>query len=82
MILEHDQEVALTRDLPEYQLKAGDVATVIGIVSDAMGNSQSCILEIFNSLGETIAIITVPIAAVKPLQTDELLMPPTFALMR
>ena len=32
MTLELYQEVALTRDLPEYQLRAGDIATLVDFV--------------------------------------------------
>jgi hypothetical protein len=33
MTLELYQEVALTRDLPEYQLRAGDIVTLVDFVS-------------------------------------------------
>ena len=44
--------VALVRDLPEANLKHGE---------------PGAILEVFNALGESIAVVTVPISAIEPL---------------
>jgi Domain of unknown function (DUF4926) len=54
MTNEFDQ-VALTVDLPEYHLKAGDV----GVVVDIKPNGQQFTLEIFNFSGETITVVDV-----------------------
>ena len=43
MTLELYQEVALTRDLPEYQLKAGDIATLVDFVSHPSGGEEGCL---------------------------------------
>lgn len=72
-MLELYKEVALTRDIPEDQLKAGDVAVLIDFVSHPSGGEQGCILEVFNAIGETIAVVTVPISAIKSLQSDQVL---------
>ncbi|MCG8364271.1 MAG: DUF4926 domain-containing protein [Pseudanabaenales cyanobacterium] len=45
MALELYREVALTRDLPEYRLKAGDVATLIDFVSHPSGGEAGCLVE-------------------------------------
>ncbi|HEY9704061.1 MAG TPA: DUF4926 domain-containing protein [Allocoleopsis sp.] len=65
MNLELYQEIALTRNIPEYQLKQGDIATLIDFVPHPTGGEEGCILEIFNAIGESIKIVTVPISAIK-----------------
>jgi len=73
MTLELYQEVALTRDLPEYQLKAGDIATLVNFVSHPSGGEEGCLLEIFNAVGESLTIIAVPISTLEVLRPDEIL---------
>lgn len=72
-MLELYQQVALRCDLPEYQLREGDVATLIDRVPHPTGGEDGYILEVFNAVGESIAVVTVPTSAVKPLQPDEIL---------
>ncbi|MBF2027331.1 MAG: DUF4926 domain-containing protein [Oscillatoriales cyanobacterium C42_A2020_001] len=72
-MLELYQEVTLTRDVPEEQLKAGDIAVLVDFVPHPNGGDQGCILEVFNAVGETIAVVTVPISAVQALQSDQVL---------
>ena len=71
MNLELYQEVALTRDIPETNLKAGDVATLIDFVSHPTGGEDGVILEVFNAVGESIAVITVPVSAIARLRPDQ-----------
>ncbi|MGB3267372.1 MAG: DUF4926 domain-containing protein [Microcoleus sp.] len=73
MTLELYQEVALTRDLPEYQLRAGDIATLVDFVAHPSGGEEGCLLEVFNAVGESIAVIVVPISTVEVLRPDEIL---------
>jgi len=73
MTLEQYQEVALTRDLPEYQLRAGDIATLVDFVSHPSGGEEGCLLEVFNAVGESITIIALPISTVEVLGPDEIL---------
>lgn len=49
MTVELYQEVALTRDLPEYRLGTGDIATLVDLVSHPSGGEDGCVLEVFNS---------------------------------
>ncbi|MGG6265098.1 DUF4926 domain-containing protein [Leptolyngbya sp. AN03gr2] len=67
------QEVALTRNLPECGLKAGGVATLIAFVSHPSKGEEGCVLEVFNAIGESLAVIAVPISAVEGLRSDEIL---------
>ena len=63
--------VALSVDLPEYNLKSGDIATIVDthVASGKTGLS----LEVFNAKGETIAIVVAEETQVEPLREDEIL---------
>ncbi|MGD1951801.1 MAG: DUF4926 domain-containing protein [Leptolyngbyaceae cyanobacterium] len=65
--------ISLNRDFPEYNLKQGDIATFIDIVPDPEGIEGGYILEVFNALGESIDVVTVPKSAVVPLQPIKIL---------
>jgi hypothetical protein len=65
--------ITLNRDFPEYNLKRGDVATFIDTIPDPEGLEEVYILEVFNALGESIDVVTVPKSAVAPLRSDEIL---------
>ena len=73
MTLELYQEVALTPDLPEYQLRGGDLATLVDFVSHPSGGEEGCRLEVFNAVGEFMTVIAVPISTVEVLRPDEIL---------
>ncbi len=74
------QEVSLTRDLPENQLKAGDVAMLVEFVPHPVNGEDGCVLEVFNAIGESIAVVTVPLSAVETLRADEILTVRSLAL--
>ncbi len=67
------QEVTLTRDLPEYALKTGDIVTLVDFFDHPSVGEAGCILEVFNVIGESIATIAVPITAIAALRSDEIL---------
>jgi Domain of unknown function (DUF4926) len=73
MTMELYQEVALTRDLPEYGLRAGDVATLVDFAPHPSDGEEGCVLEVFNAIGESFAVIAVPISVVEVLRSDEIL---------
>ena len=73
MKIELYEQVALKQDLPDYGLKQGDIATLVDYVSHPEGGEEGCILEVFNAVGESIAVIVVPISAIAPLPADEVL---------
>jgi hypothetical protein len=73
MTIELYQEVALTRDLPEYELRSGDVAMLVDFVPHPTNGEEGCVLEVFNAIGESIVVIAVPISAVEILRQDEIL---------
>ena len=68
------EEVALTRNMPEENLKQGDVAVVVEYVPHPAGGEEGAILEIFNAIGESVAVATVPISAIKSLRADQVFM--------
>ena len=65
------KEVALTRDIPTENLKKDDVAILVDYVPHPTGGEEGAILEIFNAVGESIAVATVPISAIAPLRPDQ-----------
>ncbi len=65
--------VALTRDLPEVGLRTGDVAHVLEFVPHPAGGEEGCVLEVFNAVGESIAVVAAPLSAIEPLAADEVL---------
>lgn len=67
------EQVALRRDFPEHNLKQGDIATLVEYVPHPDGGEEGCILEIFNAIGDSIAVIVVPVSAIEPLHADEIL---------
>ena len=73
MSFELFHEVALTRDFPQHQLRAGDLATLVDFVSHPSGGENGCVLEVFNAVGKSIAVITAPLSAIEPLSPDEIL---------
>jgi hypothetical protein len=60
--------VVLTHDIPEEQLEAGDVGTVVGIYSDPPGYE----IEFSTFMGDTITVVTVPADAVRPIDSREI----------
>lgn len=79
MSLELYQEVALTCDLPEHKLRAGDIATLVDFVPHPSNGEEGCILEVFNAVGESLAVIAVPISVIESLRPDEILTVRSFA---
>jgi hypothetical protein len=87
MTMELYQEVSLTRDLPEYGLRTGDIATLVDFIPHLNNGEEGCILEIFNakrkrddkSFGESLTEIAVPISAIEILRPDEILAVRTLA---
>ncbi len=66
------QRVALNRDLPQHQLKKGDVATLIDFIPHPHNDEEGCVLEVFNATGESIAVVIVPISDIKSLRNNEI----------
>jgi hypothetical protein len=80
MNLELYQQVYLNRDLTEYQLKKGDIATLIDFVPHSHNQEEGCVLEVFNALGESIHVVAIPKSWVIPLQSNQIFSVRTLAL--
>ena len=65
--------VALRTSIPEHAFRTGDVATLVDFVDHPSSGPRGCVLELFNALGESIGVVTVPEDAVEPLRADEVL---------
>ena len=71
MKLELFKRVALRIDIPEHRLRKGDTATIVEHLPGKNGEDGYA-LEVFNAIGDTIAMITVPESAVEPLTADKI----------
>ncbi|HEX6964046.1 MAG TPA: hypothetical protein VF175_19415 [Lacipirellula sp.] len=67
------ERVALTRDQDEFGLKRGDVAMFIDTVPDPQGGADGAILEVFNAVGDSIMVVTVPFDEIEALSENEVL---------
>lgn len=67
------QRVSLRRDLLEHGLKKGDVAMLVDYVPHPAGGEEGCVLEVFNALGDSIAVVTVKESEIEGLRADEVL---------
>jgi hypothetical protein len=67
------ERVALRTDVPEHGLRAGDVGCLVDYVPHPAGGEVGCVVEVFNALGESIAVIAVAASAVEALRADEVL---------
>lgn len=65
--------VALREDLTESGLRCGDVATIVETHAGSNNQEPGYSLEVFNAVGETIAIITVRESQIEALAPDEVL---------
>ena len=72
MALKLFEQVALRRDIPEENLRAGDVARLVDIVPGPTGGPQGAVLEVFNALGQTMFVTSVSVEDVEALTADEI----------
>ena len=70
MSLPLSQRVALKRDLPEHNLRRGDVAILVDYVAHPEEGERGCVLEVFNALGESIAVAAVPESQIEGPRAD------------
>lgn len=66
--------VALAVDIPAEGIRRGDVATVVEHhASPATGVEPGYSVEVFNAVGETLAVLTLPESSLGALRRDEIL---------
>lgn len=63
-------DAVLTQDVPADGLCAGDVVKVIEH-HPVPGGEDGYSIEVFNALGDTIAVTSVPESALEPLRSNE-----------
>jgi hypothetical protein len=73
--MKYDQfiRVALTEDLPERNLRRGDVVTVVEYHPGRPGQEPGYTLEVFNAVRETVDVVTVRESQIERLTAGELL---------
>lgn len=72
MTLELYKQVTLTRDIPDAGLHQGDVAVLVDFIEHPADGEQGAVLEVFNVLGESMDVVTVPVSAIEPLRADHI----------
>jgi hypothetical protein len=65
-------DVALRCDVPEHRLRRGDIVKLVDhhVAPDGI---EGYSIEVFNALGDTIAVTSVPASALEALRQDEVL---------
>lgn len=66
-------KVALKVDVPSHKLRKGDVATIVESHAGCSEQEPGYSLEVFNAVGETIAVVTVRESQIEPLTNNEVL---------
>jgi len=65
-------DVALRCDVPEHRLRRGDIVKLVDS-HVAPDGTEGYSIEVFNALGDTIAVTSVPASALETLRQDEVL---------
>ena len=65
--------VALADDLPNENLRRGDLATIVEYYEGSPGQEPGYELEVFNAVGDTFAVVTARESQIECLRKDELL---------
>ena len=66
------KDAVLTCDVPEHRLKRGDIVKLVDH-HVARDGSEGYSIEVFNAVGETIAVTAVAESALETLRGDEIL---------
>ena len=66
------KDAVLTCDVPDYRLKCGGIVKLVDH-HVAPDGSEGYSIEVFNAVGETIAVTAVPETALETLREDEIL---------
>lgn len=64
--------IALSEDIPQHNLRCGDIATVVD-KHRGINNEIGYSLEIFNAVGETIDVVVVSENQIEHLEGNEIL---------
>jgi Domain of unknown function (DUF4926) len=72
MTFELFDRVALSMDIPSHKLQRGDIATIVEH-HPVKNGEDGYSLEVFNAVGETIAVTVVTESQIEPLSQNEVL---------
>ncbi|MDN5942211.1 MAG: DUF4926 domain-containing protein [Nitrospira sp.] len=65
-------DVALTCDLPVHRLRRGDIVKLVDHHSSS-DDTEGYSIKVFNAIGDTITVTSVPASALEVLREDEVL---------
>jgi len=66
MKIELYDQVILNQNVEDENLYRGDVATLVDYIEHPDGGEQGAILEIFNAIGDSIAVFSFPLSLIEP----------------
>jgi len=66
-------QVVLLTDLPDYHLKAGDLVTLVEFLEGNENLAPAYVVEVFDAIGQTLAVLTVAETKLVSLQAGEVL---------
>jgi len=72
MKMELYTDAMLTREVPEHRLRRGDIVKLVEH-HVAPDGTDGYSIEVFNAVGDTIAVTAVPASALEALREDEIL---------
>ena len=73
MKFEMFSRVVLKTDVPEHGLRRGDLATIVEFHPGVPGQEPGYSLEVFNAVGDTVAVIALGESQLGSLREDEIL---------
>ena len=73
MKFEMFSRVVLKTDVPENGLRRGDLATIVEYHEGLPGQEPGYSLEVFNAVGDTVAVIALGESQIESLREDEIL---------
>ena len=65
--------VALKVDVPSRKLRTGDVATIVEVHPGVASQEAGYSLEVFNAVGDTLAVVTLRESQIEELANDAVL---------
>ena len=66
-------QVVLASDVPEHDLRVGDIGTIVDHFYKGENTEDGYALEFFNALGDTIVVTILPESSLTSFTSDEIL---------
>ena len=64
-------KMALRTDVPDHSLVTGDIGIIVQYHPPRANQEPGYTLEVFNAVGDTVAVVTLPESQLAPLSQDE-----------